>query len=146
MVAYPAILDVPRELVTFLAGLLAEERRARGTRPGTRALSCGKQALFALVWFRERRDVALIGRGLGISQATSYRYLHEAFRNTKPRISTTAGHIALVTMLERSSCQPVMTAGYMNWREEIHSVLIPNELRRFAGHHLDCCRQAAELG
>ncbi len=78
MVAYPAILDVPRELVTFLAGLLADERAARGTRPGARALSCGKQALFALVWFRERRDVGLIGRGLGISQATSYRYLHEA--------------------------------------------------------------------
>ncbi|MCA1675452.1 MAG: hypothetical protein LC799_25790, partial [Actinobacteria bacterium] len=41
----------------------------------TRALSCGKQSLFALVWFRERRDVALTGKGLGISQATSYRYL-----------------------------------------------------------------------
>lgn len=78
MVGYPALLDVPRELVTFLAGLLADERRARGTRAGTRALSCGKQALFALVWFRERRDIALIGRGLGISQATAYRYLHEA--------------------------------------------------------------------
>lgn len=78
MIAYPAMLDVPRELVTFLAGLLAEERAARGTRTGARALSCGKQALFALVWFRERRDVALIGRGLGISPATSYRYLHEA--------------------------------------------------------------------
>ena len=78
MVAYPAMLDVSRELVTFLAGLLADERRARGTRAGTRALSCGKQALFALVWFRERRDVALVGRGLGISQATAYRYLDEA--------------------------------------------------------------------
>lgn len=26
MLAYPAMLDVPRELVAFLAGLLAEER------------------------------------------------------------------------------------------------------------------------
>lgn len=78
MVAYPAMLDVPCELVTFLARLLADERTARGTRTNTRVLSCGKQALLALVWFRERRDVALIGRGLGISQATSYRYLHEA--------------------------------------------------------------------
>lgn len=78
MVGYPALLDVHRELVTFLAGLLAEERQARGTRAGTRALSCGKQALFALIWFRERRDIALIGRGLGISQATAYRYLDEA--------------------------------------------------------------------
>ena len=29
------------------------------------------------MWFRERRDVALTGKGLGISQATSYRYLDE---------------------------------------------------------------------
>ena len=57
MVAYRAILDVPAELVAYLAGLLADERRARGTRAGTRALSCWRQAVFALVWFRERRPV-----------------------------------------------------------------------------------------
>lgn len=78
MIAYPAMLDVPGELVTYLAGLLADERFARGTRAGTRTLSCGKHALFALTWFRERRDIALIGRGLGISRATSYRCLDEA--------------------------------------------------------------------
>ena len=44
MISYPAMLDVPTELVTFLAALLAGERRERGTRAGTRALSCGKQA------------------------------------------------------------------------------------------------------
>lgn len=78
MVAYPAMLDVADELVAFLAELLAAERLARGTRAGSRALTCEKQAIFALVWFRERRDVALIGKGLGISQATAYRYLDEA--------------------------------------------------------------------
>lgn len=78
MIAYPAMLDVPTELVTFVAELLAAERLARGTRAGTRALTCEKQAVFALVWFRERRDVALTGKGLGISQATAYRYLDEA--------------------------------------------------------------------
>jgi hypothetical protein len=77
VVAYPAMLDVPRELVTFVASLLAANRRARGTRRGTRALGCGKQALFVLIWFREQRDVALTGKGFGISQATSYRYLDE---------------------------------------------------------------------
>lgn len=50
MVTYRAMLDVSRELVTFLARLLADERAARGTRTNTRVLSCGKQALFALVW------------------------------------------------------------------------------------------------
>lgn len=78
MIAYSAMLDVPTELVTYVSGLLAAERIARGTRAGTRALSCEDQAVFALVWFRESREVALIGRGLGISQATAYRYLVEA--------------------------------------------------------------------
>ena len=71
MVAYRALLDVPRELVAYLAGLLAAERRARGTRAGTQALSCWWQAVFALVWFRERRNISLTGRGLEISPATS---------------------------------------------------------------------------
>ena len=78
MITYPAMLDVPTELVAFLAELLAAERVARGTRTDTRALSCTDQAVFALVWFRESRDIPLIGKGLGISQATAYRYLDEA--------------------------------------------------------------------
>jgi len=78
VITYPAMLDVPTELVAFLAGLLAAERVARGTRTDTRALSCTDQAVFALVWFRESRDIPLIGKGLGISQATAYRYLDEA--------------------------------------------------------------------
>ncbi len=78
MLSYPAILDVPTELVTFLAELPATERTERGTRAGTRALTCGKQALFTLVWFRERRGRGTTGKGLEISQATSYRYLDEA--------------------------------------------------------------------
>ena len=78
MVAYRALLDLPRQLVAYLAGLLAAERRARGTRAGTRALSCWRQAVFALVWFRERRLIPVIGQGLGISQATAYRYLAAA--------------------------------------------------------------------
>ncbi len=78
MIAYPAMLDVPTELVAFLGELLAAERLARGTRTGSRALSCTDQAVFALVWFRESRDIPLIGKGMGISQATAYRYLDEA--------------------------------------------------------------------
>ena len=80
MIAYPAMLDVPREVVWFLSGLLAAHRRELGTRTGVRALSCFRQALFALVWFRERRDIRLIGAGFGISQATAYRYWDEAIR------------------------------------------------------------------
>lgn len=78
MIAYRAMLDVPRELVDYVSRLLSAERRARGTRRKTRALSCWKQALFVLVWFRKREDIAVLGAGFGISRATAYRYHDEA--------------------------------------------------------------------
>lgn len=40
MISYPAILDVPTQLLHHLAGLLAMHRQQIGTRPGRRALSC----------------------------------------------------------------------------------------------------------
>ena len=49
-----------------------------GTRRGTRALTCWKQAVFVLGWFRDRPDIVRLGHGFGISQATAYRYLDEA--------------------------------------------------------------------
>ena len=49
LIAYRAMLDVPRELVLELAKLLRAERRARGTRKGTRLLTCFRQALLLLV-------------------------------------------------------------------------------------------------
>jgi hypothetical protein len=54
-------------------------RRPESAR-GTRALGCWRQAVFALAWFRDRLDVARLGRGFGISQATAYRYLDEAIQ------------------------------------------------------------------
>ena len=61
-----------------MSGLLAEHRREIGTRDGTRALTCWKQAVFALAWFRDRPDIRRLGQGFGISQATAYRYKDEA--------------------------------------------------------------------
>ena len=77
MIAYRATVDVPRELVQHLAQLLRDERQARGTRPGTRALTCFYQALLVLVWFRKGEDLLLLGAGFGISRATAYRYRDE---------------------------------------------------------------------
>ena len=77
MIAYRAMLDVPRELVVKLAGLLRGERRRRGTRRGTRALSCWKQALLGLVWFRKNEEMTALAAGFGISRATGYRYRDE---------------------------------------------------------------------
>jgi hypothetical protein len=72
------MLDVPIQLAAFVSGLLAEHRREIGTRAGTRALTCWKQAVFALAWFRDRPDIRRLGAGFGISQATAYRYKDEA--------------------------------------------------------------------
>ncbi len=80
MIAYRAMLDVPRELVWKLAALLRAERRARGTRHGTRVLTCFKQALLVLVWFRTRADVPVVGAGFGVSRATAYRYRDEGVK------------------------------------------------------------------
>ena len=78
MLSYRVMLDVPGELVLYLAKLLLARRRGIGTSRGSRALSCWKQAVFTLAWFRDRPDVARLGRGFGISQVTAYRYLAEA--------------------------------------------------------------------
>jgi hypothetical protein len=79
VIAYRAMLDVPRELVVHLSGLLAAHRRGLGTRKKTRALTCWRQAVFALVWFRDRGvDLRVLGAGFGISRATAYRYRDEA--------------------------------------------------------------------
>lgn len=80
VIAYRAMLDVPRELVTYVSRLLAGERRVRGTRRNSRALGCWKQALFVLAWFRKCEDITVLGKGFGISRATAYRYHDEAVR------------------------------------------------------------------
>jgi DDE superfamily endonuclease len=66
------------QLVLFVSRLLAEHRQEIGTRDGTRALTCWKQAIFALAWFRDRPDIRRLGQGSGISQATAYRYKGQA--------------------------------------------------------------------
>jgi hypothetical protein len=80
VIAYRAMLDVPRELVRHLAGLLAAERRAVGTRKKTRALTCWYHALLVLVWYRKGENLTLLAAGFGISRATAYRYRDEATR------------------------------------------------------------------
>jgi Helix-turn-helix of DDE superfamily endonuclease len=77
VIAYRAMLDVPRELVSRLAGLLRAERKRRGTRRGSRALSCWRQALLGLVWFRKNEEMTVLAAGFGIGRATAYRYRDE---------------------------------------------------------------------
>jgi hypothetical protein len=77
VIIYRATLDVPRELVWFVAKLLLAERRRRGTPRGSRALTCFWQAALGLRWFRDRTSPEALARDHGISRATAYRYLEE---------------------------------------------------------------------
>jgi DDE superfamily endonuclease len=45
---------------------------------GARALTCFRQALMALVWFRKNEDKTLLGAGFGVSRATAHRDVAEA--------------------------------------------------------------------
>jgi hypothetical protein len=78
LVTYVAMLDVPRHVVEYLSRLLAAHRRRTGTPKGSRALGPFRQSVLVLRWFRERGCVHCLARDAGVSQATGYRYLHEA--------------------------------------------------------------------
>jgi hypothetical protein len=77
VIAYRATLDVPRELVQFVAKLLLAERRRRGTPRGSRALTCFWQAVLGVRWFRDHTSPEALARDHGISRATAYRYVDE---------------------------------------------------------------------
>lgn len=57
-VTYGVVLDVRRETVLFLSGLLHAERRRRGTRAGRRAMGCFAQAVLVLRWFLDGTRLA----------------------------------------------------------------------------------------
>ncbi|MFD7283271.1 transposase family protein [Streptomyces sp. NPDC059862] len=78
MVTCAATFDVFRHVVEFLARMPAAHRHRIGTPKGSRALGPFRQAVLVLRWFRERGCVHCLARDAGISQATGYRYLHEA--------------------------------------------------------------------
>src|SRR5215471_11328607 len=77
VITYRATLDVAGELAQFVAGLLLAERHRRGTPKGSRALTCFRQAVLGLRWFRDRTTADALARDHGISCATAYRYLDE---------------------------------------------------------------------
>jgi hypothetical protein len=77
VITYRVTLDVPLQLVIKVSNLLRKRRKELGTRNGTRALTCYRQAVFILAWFRDRPGLSRLGQGFGISQATAYRYKDE---------------------------------------------------------------------
>src|SRR3954470_23290139 len=76
-VSYSAVLPVSEETVLFVSGLLAVERRRRGTRARRRALGCYRQAVGVLRWFLDGTRLAQLAAHNRIGRSTAYRYLHE---------------------------------------------------------------------
>src|ERR687894_1084262 len=76
-VTYTAALPVAEGTVQFVSGLLAAERRRRGTRGRRRALGCYRQAVLVLRWFLDGTRLAQLAADNAIGGSTAYRYLHE---------------------------------------------------------------------
>lgn len=96
MTTYCVKLDVPRNLIFFVAGLLRQHRKAVGTRRGTRKLTCYRQAVFTLAWMRDGVDIERLGAGFGLSRSTAYEYHAEALGEIAKRGTD------LVATLERA--------------------------------------------
>ncbi len=77
-VSYTAVLNVSEDSVLFLSALLADERRRRGTRTGTRSLSTYRQAVLALRWFLDDARMSALAMDNAISSSTAYDYRDEA--------------------------------------------------------------------
>ena len=78
MLTYRATLDVPHETLACVSGWIQAHRRRVDVRPWQRAATSWTQAMLALRWLVEDTDVDLLARDARVSQATAYRYLHEA--------------------------------------------------------------------
>src|SRR3954451_9575106 len=72
-----AVRSVAEETVQFVSGLLAAERRRRGTRGRRRAPGCYRHAVLVLRWFLDGTGLAQLATDHRIGRSTAYRYLHE---------------------------------------------------------------------
>src|SRR4051812_4133212 len=73
-----ARLDVTAPILKAVTGWIARHRRRPGARPWQRAATVHAQVVLVLRWLRHRGDVHTLARDIGVSEATGYRYLHEA--------------------------------------------------------------------
>jgi len=78
VITYRATVDVPVKTCATVAGWLGAHRRANDARPWQRAATCWAQAVLVLRWFKDGTSVRILARDAAASQATAYRYLHEA--------------------------------------------------------------------
>jgi hypothetical protein len=80
-VTYTATLTVREQTLLFAPSLLHTERQRRGTRSGTRALTCLDQAVLVLRWFLDGSRLAQLATDNAIGKSTAYDYLHEGIKS-----------------------------------------------------------------
>ena len=78
MLSYRATLDVPTQTVARVSRWIRAHRKRVDARPWQRAATCWTQAVLVLRWLIDDTDIHLLARDAQVSQATGYRYLHEA--------------------------------------------------------------------
>lgn len=78
MLSYRATLDLPETIVRRIAAWLSAHRRRHDRRPWQRAATCWTQAILLCRWMCDATPIHRLARDHGLSQATCYRYLHEA--------------------------------------------------------------------
>ncbi|GAA0708130.1 hypothetical protein GCM10010199_02830 [Dactylosporangium roseum] len=64
----------------------------RGTRTGTRALSCHDQAVLVPRWFLDDTRMSQLDRDNAIGRPTGYAYLHEGIDVLTARAPARTGH------------------------------------------------------
>jgi DDE superfamily endonuclease len=127
-ITYSATLDMPRETVLYLSGLLRAERMRRRTRRGTRALGCFKQAVMVIRWFLDGTRIRQLADDNSLSTRTAHRYLDEGIAVLQAQAPTLeqaldhakragATHLALDgTLIETDRCRiPGPTPGVDLW-------------------------------
>jgi len=133
-VTYVATLSVREETVLFVSSRLHAERQRRGTRAGTRALGCFKQAILVIRWFLDGTRVAQLAVDNAIGRSTAYDYLHEGVDALAPAAPSL--HAALLaakmagydhvnidgTLIETDRCRtPGPTPGVDLWWSGKHN-------------------------
>jgi hypothetical protein len=126
-ITYTAELDMPREVVLFLAGLLRAERLRRRTCAGTWALGEFKQAVLIIRWLVDGARIARLAADNTISHATCDRYVEEGVTVLKTQAPTlqealaaakAAGYTHLYldgTLIETDRCRALGPNGADLW-------------------------------
>jgi hypothetical protein len=77
-VTYTAALTAREQTVLRVSSLLHAKRRQRGTRAGTRVLSCFDHAVMVIRWLLDGTRVTQLADDYQIGRSTCYDNLHEA--------------------------------------------------------------------